>query len=135
MTKLLRQPLPLGRSDFIALRHDGCIYVDKTRMIFNICRDSSKVFISRPRRFGKTLLVSTFESLFRNGIRDFKGLAIETLWTDKTYKVVRLDFSESKDYSSEADFLSKFYDQLLRKFRQAGFDYEEKGLSTFSVDM
>ena len=84
------------------------------------------MFISRPRRFGKTLLVSTFESLFRNGIRDFKGLAIETIWTDKTYKVVRLDFSEIKDYSSEADFLSKFYDQLLRKFRQAGFDYEEK---------
>ena len=35
-TKLLRQPLPLGRSDFMALRHDGCIYVDKTRMIFGL---------------------------------------------------------------------------------------------------
>lgn len=127
MTERLRHPLPLGRSDFIALRHDGSIYIDKTRMLFDLCRESSKVFIARPRRFGKSLLVSTFASLFLFGIRDFKGLAVETLWSDKAYKVVRLDFSEIKDCFTEADFVSKFHDQLLRKFRQAGFVYAEKG--------
>lgn len=96
-------------------------------MLFDLCRDSSKVFIARPRRFGKSLLVSTFASLFQFGIRDFKGLAIESLWSDKAYKVLRLDFSEIKDCFSEADFVSKFHDQLLRKFRQAGFIYAEKG--------
>ncbi|WP_297611202.1 AAA family ATPase [uncultured Sutterella sp.] len=126
MTELLREPLPLGRSDFIALRHDGSIYVDKTRMIFDLCRDSGKVFLARPRRFGKSLLVSTFASLFQFGIRDFKGLAVEHLWSDKAYKVIRLDFSEIKDCFSEADFVCKFHDQLLRKFRQAGFVYAEK---------
>ncbi|QDA53533.1 hypothetical protein FG381_00500 [Sutterella faecalis] len=127
MTERLRQPLPLGRSDFIALRHDGSIYIDKTRMVFDLCRDSSKVFIARPRRFGKSLLVSTFSALFQFGIRDFKGLAIENLWPDKAYKVIRLDFSEIKYCSTEEDFVSKFHDQLLRKFRQAGFVYAEKG--------
>ena len=127
MTELLRQPLPLGRSDFAALRHDGCIYVDKTAQIFELCRDSSKVFLSRPRRFGKSLLVSAFESLFKNGLRDFKGLQIESLWNDRTYNVVRLDFSEIKDYSSEADFSSKFEDLLIRKFRQVGFRHEAGG--------
>ncbi len=126
MTDRLREPLPLGRSDFIALRHDGSIYVDKTGMVFDICRDSSKVFLARPRRFGKSLLVSTFASLFRFGIRDFKGLAIENLWSDKVYKVLRIDFSEIKDSFTEADFVIKFHDQLLRTFRQAGFAYDEK---------
>ena len=87
------QPLPIGRSDFETLRIENRIYVDKTRKIFDLCHLGNKIFLSRPRRFGKSLLVSTFESLFRFGLRDFKGLAIEALWNDKTYEVVRLDFS------------------------------------------
>ncbi len=87
--------LPTGKSSFRELRAQHKIYVDKTEMIWALARDNNCYFFSRPRRFGKTLLLSTFESLFKYGLKDFKGLAIEKLWTDKkTYPVIRLDFSQ-----------------------------------------
>ena len=55
-------PLPLGTSDFSALRKSGQIYVDKTRLIYTLASKRQKFFLSRPRRFGKSLLLSTFES-------------------------------------------------------------------------
>ena len=75
-------PLPLGTSDFSALRKSGQIYVDKTRLIYTLASKRQKFFLSRPRRFGKSLLLSTFESLFKYGLRDFHGLEIESLWKD-----------------------------------------------------
>ena len=97
--------LPLG-SDFIALRIADEIYVDKTEMVFSLVVKRGKYFLARPRRFGKSLLISTFESLFKFGLRDFKGLAIENLWKeDAVYNVVRLDFSEIKDFA-DAESLS-----------------------------
>ena len=94
------RPLPLGTSSFSTLRENNEIYVDKTSMIYEMARQRGKYFITRPRRFGKSLLVSTFESLFKDGLRDFKGLAIESLWNDKTYTVLRLDFSLVKDFNT-----------------------------------
>ena len=80
--------LPLGTSDFIALRMADEIYVDKTEMVFSLAVNRGKYFLARPRRFGKSLLISTFESLFKYGLRDFKGLAIENLWKEEaTYNV------------------------------------------------
>ena len=79
--------LPLGTSDFENLRHRDQIYVDKTDMICELASVPGKFFFARPRRFGKSLLLSTFESLFRDGLKNFQGLKIEQLWTDKsTYK-------------------------------------------------
>ena len=92
------QNLPLGSSDFSTLRANNEIYVDKTLLVYQLARQRGKIFLARPRRFGKSLLISTFESLFKNGLRDFQGLAIEKLWRDKTYPVVRLDFSELKEF-------------------------------------
>ena len=65
--------LPLGVSDFHKLRELGKIYVDKTGLLYDLITTFEKVFLARPRRFGKSLLVSTFESLFKYGTRDFKG--------------------------------------------------------------
>ncbi|HJI93964.1 MAG TPA: AAA family ATPase [Sutterellaceae bacterium] len=73
-------------------------------MVYRLAQHRGKIFLARPMRFGKSLLVSTFESLFKNGLKAFIGLAIEKLWTDKTYPVIRLDFSELKEFGSE-DFL------------------------------
>lgn len=58
--------LPLGTSDFIALRMANEIYVDKTEMVFSLAVNRGKYFLARPRRFGKSLLISTFESLFND---------------------------------------------------------------------
>ena len=71
------ESLPLAESAFSALRHHNMVYVDKTKFIGKLASTRYKYFLSRPRSFGKTLLLSTFESLFKNGLRDFNGLAIE----------------------------------------------------------
>lgn len=93
--------LPLGTSDFIALRMADEIYVDKTEMVFSLAVNRGKYFLARPRRFGKSLLISTFESLFKYGLR----VAIENLWKEEaTYNVVRLDFSEIKDFADAESF-------------------------------
>jgi len=108
------QPLPLGTSNFSALRSNGQIYVDKTAFIFELASRPGKFFLARPRRFGKSLLVSTFESLFKYGLRDFSGLAIKKLWKEeKTYLVVRLDFSEVKNFSTAEQFQSMLDQYLL----------------------
>lgn len=121
------QSLPLGRSTFSALRAKNEIYVDKTRFIYELARSDSKIFLARPRRFGKSLLTSTFESLFKHGLRDFKELAIENLWNDKTYNVVRLDFSEAKEFVTADDFRKVFYARIGSKFREVGFKESENG--------
>ena len=77
------QNLSLGTSDFSALRQFGEIYVDKTELIYELASQKAKYLFVRPRRFGKSLLISTFESLFKQGLKDFKGLAIEKLWAEE----------------------------------------------------
>lgn len=96
--------LPLGSSDFTTLRIAGEVYVDKTAMIGRLAATHGKIFLARPRRFGKSLLLSTFESLFRDGLKYFDGLDIAASWNDKTYPVVRLDFSEICEFSETSAF-------------------------------
>ena len=98
--------LPLGTSDFAVLRYANEIYVDKSDLVYELASTRRKYFLARPRRFGKSLLISTFESLFTHGLRDFKGLAIEKLWVEETkFLVVRLDFSEIKFFLRLKSFL------------------------------
>ena len=71
--------LPLSRQSFRQLREDNCIYVDKTRHIYDLARKGGMYFLSRPRRFGKSLLVSTMEELFSGN----KDLFMDTWIADK----------------------------------------------------
>ena len=128
------QALPLGTSDFCSLRANNEIYVDKTDLIFQLAQYRGKILLARPRRFGKSLLVSTFESLFRNGLKDFQGLAIEKTWCDRTYPVVRLDFSEIKEFSSLEQFEEQFRDFLISNFEAVGFvSVNDSGSSLISL--
>ena len=111
-----QRSLPLGRSTFATLRIRNALYVDKTAYVHRLAREDAKIFLVRPRRFGKSLLLSTFESLFRDGLTHFRGLAIEKLWSDRTYPVVKLDFSEVKEFSDVEEFRSKFYEKLAAAF-------------------
>ena len=85
---------PLGIQTFAKLREDDYVYVDKTTLIYELITTGSTYFFSRPRRFGKSLLVSTLESLFR-GERDlFKGLAIaDTDYDFAEYPIVLFEFT------------------------------------------
>ena len=111
--------LPYAATSFSVIRERENVYVDKTAMIARIAEtENAPVFLSRPRRFGKTLLVSTFESLFSRGLQDFKGLDIDTgeeKWTDQTYKVIRLDFSLYADDSCE-DLIKDLTQELVVHF-------------------
>ena len=69
--------LPIGVQNFDSVITNGLVYVDKTAIINQMIKNRRMNFISRPRRFGKSLLVSTLESLFSRGTEMFKGLAIE----------------------------------------------------------
>lgn len=123
----LFQQLPLGRSDFPALLDSNAIYVDKTEMVCRLAVNDGKFFFARPRGFGKSLLISTFETLFKNGLRDFKGLAIEKLWKDKTYSVVRLDFSEVTNFRTREEFTERFFGYIAKNLGEIGFQPQEGG--------
>ena len=115
-------------TDFRELIDNNCIYVDKTAQIRQFAVKKGPFFISRPRRFGKSTLINTLHELFAHGIEKFKGLEIEPLWDDKTYKVLHLDFS-SYNFLSEINFNDYFYADLKQKFIELGFNIDESNMS------
>lgn len=84
----------LNEQNFAKLQEQDGVYVDKTELIYEMIDYSNYLFLSRPRRFGKSLLVSTLEALFLGKKELFKGLWIEDKWTWEEYPVIRLDFSD-----------------------------------------
>ena len=118
--KMLKK-LPMGTQSFETLRKFNEIYIDKTDLIYQLASSRGKVFLARPRRFGKSLLVSTFASLFEHGLRDFRGLAIEKVWKDSTYNVIQLDFSTIANFNSVERFDEGFKAMLAVRFGDLGF--------------
>ncbi|WP_405329923.1 AAA family ATPase [Fibrobacter sp.] len=110
---------PIGVQDFAVLREDKKYYVDKTDLVYKMVSSDRYYFLSRPRRFGKSLLVSTLQCYFEGRKDLFTGLAIEKLETEwKTYPVIRLDMSIVK-YSSKnslAESLNKILEPQERRF-------------------
>jgi len=95
--------LPIGIQTFEEIRKDNYLYVDKTAMIYQIANTGKPYFLSRPRRFGKSLLLSTFEAYFQGRKDLFEGLAIEKLETRwEQYPVLHLDLNAEKYDTKEA---------------------------------
>ena len=119
--------LPLGRIDFSSIRKRNKIYVDKTELILKIAEQDSPIFFSRPRRFGKSLLINTLHSLFEKGLEDFHCLDIEKKWTDTTYKVIHLDFSRMVEDNIE-DIRYKLSKKIIQQFSVYNicFNFEER---------
>ncbi len=90
------QPLPLGTQSFEILREEKSVYADKTHLLFRLITEGRKgYFLARPRRFGKTLVVSTLESIFKGRADLFDGLAIaRTDYAFEKFPVIRLDMSQ-----------------------------------------
>ena len=92
---------PIGIQSFSDIRERGFVYVDKTAFVYQMALMGKYYFLSRPRRFGKSLLVSTMEAYFLGQKDLFKGLAIEKLETEwKTYPVLHLDLN-ARNYVNE----------------------------------
>ena len=121
--------LPLGLVEFSNIRDSDMIYVDKTNLIYKIASQRSPIFFSRPRRFGKSLLINTLACLFGNGIDYFRGLDIEKKWNDKTYQVIHLDFS-SMSANNSFNLKKSLGDTILEEFNLRGIvsQYDEGGL-------
>ena len=87
---------PIGIQSFDQIRNEGYVYVDKTALIYQLVTTGKIYFLSRPRRFGKSLLVSTLEHYFLGHKELFKGLAMEQLEQDWfEYPVFHIDFNNA----------------------------------------
>ena len=119
---------PIGIQNFESIRQGGYVYVDKTHLIHQLATTGKYYFLSRPRRFGKSLLVSTMEDYFQGKKELFKGLAIEKLEKDWTeYPVLHLDLS-GVTYTDE-NVLNEKMENTLSQWEQT------YGIAnTFTVD-
>ncbi len=121
--------LPIGVQSFEFLRSEGYLYVDKTALIYRLVTMGKPYFLSRPRRFGKSLLLSTLEAYFLGKKELFRGLAIERMeknWFE--YPVLHLDLNAEKYDSPQR--LEKMLELQLEKWEaQYGVD---KGTKTYS---
>jgi len=94
--------LPTGQYYFPNLINQGYTYVDKTHILYNLIQEEPGCFLARPRRFGKSLLISTLEALFQGKKELFKGLWIESSDYDwKTHPIIHLDLSGGSSGSPE----------------------------------
>mgnify|MGYP001094440703 CR=1 FL=1 len=106
---------PIGIQNFEKIRKEGYAYVDKTALIYRLVKKGSYYFLSRPRRFGKSLLISTLDAYFRGEKELFKGLAIEKLEKDWVKRpVLHIDLNIGK-YDAP-DSLDKILNEALVKW-------------------
>ena len=117
---------PIGIQNFEELRNRNCVYVDKTQLVYNLANTDKVYFFSRPRRFGKSLLVSTLEAYFQGKKELFQGLAMERLEKDWTvYPVLHVDFSLTK-YTELSDLTGQLNLFLSRWEQIYGKNNEEE---------
>ena len=104
---------PIGIQNFEKIRKDGYFYIDKTALIYKLVKTGSYYFLSRPRRFGKSLLLSTLEAYFKGRKELFEGLAMESLEKDWIeYPVIHLDLN-AKKFDTENDLIRLIDRQLF----------------------
>lgn len=108
---------PIGIQNFKDIRMGGYVYVDKTALIYKLADLGKYYFLSRPRRFGKSLLISTLEAYFQGKKELFGGLALERLETEwKSYPVLHLDLNVDK-YSTP-DNLDQVLNEALAQWEK-----------------
>ena len=116
------QTLPIGIQSFEMLCRDGLLYVDKTHRLQKIISSGRRYFLSRPRRFGKSLTLSTLDAMFQGKAELFQGLAAEA-WVAEQARhpapVLRLDMS-TMDVRDVPDFETSLMRELERKAEDAG---------------
>ena len=118
---------PIGIQNFEKIREDGYLYIDKTDMIYNIVKNGMYYFLSRPHRFGKSLLISTLKAYFLGKKELFKGLAIEELEKDwKEYPVLHFDFG-GRTYD-RLESLQEAMEDNLSKYEKIYGVTKEEGL-------
>ena len=147
-TQVALSKMPLGLSDWSDIRDKNKFFVDKTALLSDLVTCYDRVFISRPRRMGKTLLVSMLAELFANGIQKFSNTAVgdstipEIKWPEtRTYPVIRISFldttySNNKEISFEKWLKGKLIDSYIKAgFSQAKTIDQNQILSNFLFEL
>ena len=117
-----RKKLPIGIQTFAEIRQEGHYYVDKTPHILRLIDEGKYYFLSRPRRFGKSLLIDTIAELFEGKRPLFEGLHAERHWDwSRTYPVIRINFSDGVLHSRAA------LDEKIRELLEA--EQQRHGIS------
>ena len=124
------QNLPIGQQYFASIRKDNGIYVDKTEYIYNLCAPLDRnYFLSRPRRFGKSLTLDTVNELFNGNRALFEGLWIEDKWDwSQTYPVIRLSLDNIERKSGLANALVAELNRISQSF-ELSLDSKSPGLA------
>ena len=120
--------LPIGIQSFEEIRTKDFLYVDKTALIYDLAENGKPYFLARPRRFGKSLLVSTMKAYFEGRKELFEGLAISALekeWI--SYPVIHIDFSKAGGFATHEE-LENALDAILSKY-EAQYGITEKNKS------
>lgn len=111
---------PVGVQNFEKIRKEGYVYVDKTALIHRLVKSGTYYFLSRPRRFGKSLLISTLEAYFSGKKHLFEGLAIEDLETEwNEYPILHFDLNAKK-----FDAVEDLYELVGRQLERYELQYE-----------
>jgi hypothetical protein len=121
--------LPLGISTLSLLLESNGIYVDKTEYAFNLIKTPGRFFLSRPRRFGKSLFVDTLKEIFEGNQKLFEGLFIHDKWNwTKKYPVIKVDFAEGM-LNSRKDLDEKIHEILFLNEKNLGVTAVNKSIS------
>ena len=125
----MKKKYPVGIQNFEKIRSDNYCYIDKTELIYQMVKSGQYYFLSRPRRFGKSLLISTLEAYFQGKKDLFKGLAIENMeneWIE--YPILHLDLNNQK-YDAPEKLYEILNDALCRWEHLYGNSESETSLS------
>ena len=117
---------PIGIQNFGEVRRDGYVYVDKTALAYKMISEGKYYFLSRPRRFGKSLLLSTFEAFFGGEKELFEGLAVcdlEKEWT--VHPILHLDLN-SREYKDESSLSAELNRHLEKWEKRYGDEYKDR---------
>ncbi len=117
---------PIGIQNFGEVRRDGYVYVDKTALAYKMISEGKYYFLSRPRRFGKSLLLSTFEAFFGGEKELFEGLAVyglEKEWT--VHPILHLDLN-SREYKDDSSLSAELNRHLEKWEKRYGDEYKDR---------
>ena len=117
---------PIGIQNFEKIRREGYVYVDKTQLMWKMVSEGSYYFLSRPRRFGKSLMVSTLEAFFSGERELFKGLYVDSVeWDWRQYPILHLDLN-SREYKDEQSLEAELNRHLEAWEKLYGDEYKDR---------
>ena len=126
--------LPIGIQTFERIREEGFLYIDKTEQIHRVLSQGNYFFLSRPRRFGKSLLLSTMKSLYEGRKDLFKGLWIEDNWNwERQVPVIHVQFAKS-DYQGKG-LDNAILDIVNANAKKMGVELEETSFKSRFVEL